>query len=228
MIFSEFQTRSLETERLDRGEFTDAEYLRWQREMSFIHRVFGETRALKRALISDTSAREDGQVSILDIGAGSGSLLSYLRSKLSRFHIQLIGLEISRESARGISDHGHLAVRGNALSLPFASSSIDYVFCTLFLHHLNDTAAVELIREMSRVARRKLILIDLERSVLSYVVYKMLGTFFLQRFTRDDGSLSIKRAFRLDELRSLAQRSGLDGITVERSAIGRLILTADG
>ena len=96
------------------------------------------------------------------------------------------------------------------------------------IHHLTDSLAIELIREMRRVARRKLIVIDLERSVFSYVMFKLLGTLFLQRFTRDDGSQSIKRAFKLDELRRLLQASGLCDLKVERSAIGRLVLTADG
>lgn len=228
MMFSDFRSRSLETERLDRGEFTHDEYLRWQKEMWFIHRLFGETRALKRALITDISAGRNSKVSILDVGAGSGTLLNYLKSRLPRFELLSIGLEVSPESARGIANNGHLALRGNALSLPFADNSIDYVFCTLFLHHLNDGAALKLLVEMQRVAKQKMIVVDLERRGSSYVMFRLLGTFLLQRFTRDDGSLSIKRAFKLDEMQKFVKASGLENFKVERSAIGRLILTADG
>ncbi len=227
-MFSDFRTRSLETERLDRGEFTHVEYLRWQKEMWFIHRLLGETRALRRTLIRDISTRKDDRISILDVGAGSGTLLNYLKSKLPGRKIHSIGLEMSAESTYGIAGNGHLAVRGNALSLPFADNSVDYVFCTLFLHHLSDTAATGLIIEMQRVAKRKMIVIDLERSGSSYIMFRLLGTLFLQPFTRDDGSLSIKRAFRLDEMEKLASDSGIEKFKVERSAIGRLILTANG
>jgi len=227
-MLSDFQRRSLETERLDRGEFTHEEYLRWQKEMWFIHRLFGETRALKRSLISDPSSDKMRKLSILDVGAGSGTLLTYLKDKLDGIELHSIGLEMSPESARGIAASGHSSVQGNALSLPFADNSIDYVFCTLFLHHLIDSAAVSLIQEMRRVARRKLLVIDLERSAFSYILFRLLGKVLLQQFTRDDGSLSIKRAFTLDEMQKLAQRSGLERFKVERSAIGRLILTADG
>ncbi len=227
-MFSEFRTRSHETERLDRGEFTQDEYQRWQKEMWFIHRMFGETRALKRALISDVPTEKSHKFSILDVGAGSGTLLTYLKNKLPGSDLESIGLEMSPESARGIAAHGHLGVRGDALSLPFADKSIDYVFCTLLLHHLDYSAAVRLILEMHRVARRKFVVIDLERSAFSYTMFRLLGTFSLQRFTRDDGSLSIKRSFTRAELQKLAHSSGLEKFTVERSAIGRLILTADG
>ena len=70
-MVNDFRSRSLKTERLDRGEFTHEEYVRWQKEMWFIHRLFGETRALKRALISDVSGENGGSVSVLDVGAGS-------------------------------------------------------------------------------------------------------------------------------------------------------------
>lgn len=227
MMFSEFRTRSLKTERLDRGEFTRDEYVRWQKEMWYIHRLFGETRALKRTLLSDISSLGTEEITILDVGAGSGTLLTYLKGKLPR-DLSLIGLEMSYDSARGIAENGHIPVLGNALSLPFADNSIDYVFCTLVLHHLTDSSARELISEMRRVARRKMIVIDLERSVFSYFIFKLFGTALLQRFTRDDGALSIKRAFKLDELRKLLRASELHDLKVERSAIGRLILTADG
>lgn len=225
MMFSEFRTRSLKTERLDRGDFTRDEYVRWQKEMWFIHRLFGETRALKRTLLSDISSLGTAEITILDVGAGSGTLLTYLKGKLPR-DLSLIGLEMSYDSARGIAENGHIPVLGNALSLPFADNSIDYVFCTLVLHHLTDSSARELISEMRRVARRKMIVIDLERSVFSYFIFKLFGTALLQRFTRDDGSLSIKRAFTRGELRNLVK--GLDKVNVERSAIGRLVVTANG
>ena len=159
-MFNDFRSRSFETERLDRGEFTHEEYVRWQKEMWFIHRLFGETRALKRALISDVFSDNESNVSDLDVGAGSGTLLTYLKDKLDWVDLHSIGLEMSPESARGIAARGHSSVQGNALSLPFADDSIDYVVCTLFLHHLNDAASMKLIVEMRRVARRKLIVID--------------------------------------------------------------------
>lgn len=226
-MFTSFASRSHETERLDRGEFTAAEYARWHREMWFIHRLFGEAKALRRALVSDAS-QATSRISILDIGAGSGSLLGYLRNRLSRGDVVSVGLEMSHEAAGRISQKGHFGVRGSALDLPFADRSFDYVFCTLFLHHLSGSEAIDLIREMRRVTRKKLIVVDLERSAASYVAFRTLGTFFLQRFTLDDGSLSIKRAFSQPEIEELARGSGLTNFKVERSAIGRLILTSDG
>ena len=227
MIFHDFKTRSLETERLDRGEFTRAEYLRWQKEMWFIHRALGEKRALKKALSRELRYSRDRQVSVLDVAAGSGSLLAYVRGRRREGDVQAIGLEVTEESARTITRLGALGVCGNAFALPFGDASIDVVFSTLFLHHLSEDDAVTVLREMSRVAKRKVIVVDLDRRAIPYFAYKFLGGLLLQRFTRDDGALSIKRAYRAHELRRLAQRSGLTNFRITRSAVNRLILTSE-
>ena len=71
-IFDKFATRSERLERLDTGDYTPREYAKWQQEMRFIHRVFGELRALKNSLVREVLASGEGRVSILDVGAGSG------------------------------------------------------------------------------------------------------------------------------------------------------------
>jgi len=226
-MIGDFKTRSLETERLDRGEFTDAEFRRWQKEMWFIHRLFGETRALRKSVLREINSNGTNRVYVLDVAAGSGGLLNFLRYASRGKNVSYYGIEMSPDSARSIARNGNIAVRGDALSLPFADASIDIAFCTLFLHHLNQDDAITMLRELRRVSRRKFFVIDLDRRILPYLAYKFLGRFLLQRFTRQDGALSIKRAYRADELRKIAQRSGLEQVSIERSAVGRLILSAE-
>lgn len=227
MIFQSFKSRSSETERIDRGEFTVQEYQRWQKEMWFIHRFFGEIRALRKALVGDIAGNSNGTLTVMEIAAGSGGLLTYLAERTPRLNIRCIGLEISHDSAGTIAKNGHLAVRGDAVLLPFADKSVDYVFCTLFLHHLDSDEAPRMIGEMRRVARRKIVVIDLDRRPIPYLLYRVFGTLLLQSLTRQDGALSIKRSYRASELREIAERSGLKGFHISKSAINRLILHAD-
>jgi len=227
MILESFKSRSSETERIDRGEFTVQEYQRWQKEMWFIHRFFGEIRALRKTLVGDIAGNSDGRLTVMEIAAGSGGLLTYLRERLPRLNLRCIGLEISHDSAGSIAANGHLAVRGDALLLPFADNSVDYVFCTLFLHHLDTDEAARMVGEMRRVARRKLVVIDLDRRPIPYFIYRVIGTLLLQSLTRQDGALSIKRAYRACELGEIAKRSGLTDFHISKSAINRLILHAD-
>lgn len=223
-MFHDFSQRSYQLERLDTGDYTQTEYRRWQNEMRFIHRIFGEMRALRRTLYRDLE-RTDGAVSVLDVGAGSGELLRGLTKWTSGRRAFFVGVEINREATRSILSDTISAVQCDALHLPFADKSFDFVFCSLFLHHLDDKAAVSLLQEMSRVAQERIYAIDLNRHPTAYYLYKALGRFLLQRFTLEDGALSILRSFNPEELLGLAKSAGLHDIKVEHSRVNRLVLS---
>lgn len=224
-MFERFQHRSRDSERLDRGEYTLPEYSRWQREMKYIHAIFGEERALKKTLLRDIDLNDSPRISILDVGAGSGGLLIKLGKWIGERRNYLVGAEFDKVAARSIRDNGIAALNCDAMQLPFADCSFDYVFCSLFLHHLDDEPAITLLREMSRVCSKRIYVIDLDRDPISYYAYKIFGWLVLQQFTREDGALSILRSRTPDELRRLADRSGLKEVKVEHSLVNRLILS---
>ena len=224
-MFDQFKQRSYKLERLDTGDYTLAEYARWHREMWFIHRIFGELRALRGSLFKTIQRNGKSTVSILDVGAGAGELLCELRKWTADRDAFLVGGEISTDATVVMRKAKLNVVQCDALRLPFADSSFDYVFCSLFLHHLGDEAAVELLREMSRVASGRVFVIDLNRHPTAYYFYKFIVGLFLQRFTRDDGALSILRSFTPEEMLELAKRAGLSDVKVERSKAIRLILS---
>ncbi len=224
-MFERFKHRSYELERLDTGDYTPKEYAKWQREMKFIHGVFGESRALKRTLFRDLEASECTEFSALDVGAGSGGLMIELRKWTTAHKSFLVGAELDAVAAGTIKANDLAAVRCDALQMPFANDSFDYVFCSLFLHHLSDAAARRLIEEMGRVAAKRIYVIDLNRHPTAYYFYKFFGSLFLQRFTLEDGSLSILRSFNPKELKDLGKNGGLVDVTVEHSKVNRLILS---
>ena len=224
-MFERFATRSHKLERLDTGDYTPAEYRRWQREMWFIHRIFGELRAVRRTVFRDIEAAGDVSVWILDVGAGSGELLRELAKWTSGRTTFFVGAELNTEATRSIKSSTLAVVQCDALRLPFADDSFDYVFCSLFLHHLGDEDAASLLKEMSRVARKRIYAIDLNRHPTAYYLYRAFGRFFLQRFTLEDGALSILRSFSPAEMVKIANAAGLAEIKVNRSMVNRLILS---
>ncbi|QQS33168.1 MAG: methyltransferase domain-containing protein [Acidobacteriota bacterium] len=224
-MFERFKTRSTELERLDKGDYTEAEYARWQKEMWYIHRLFGELRALKRTLLRDIVRSGERSFSALDVGAGSGELLRELSKWMSAFDALLVGLEIDNIAAASIKSDEVLSVQGNALQLPFDDKGFDYVFCSLFLHHLEDENAVALLQEMARTSRRRVYMIDLNRQPIPYYAYKLFGRAVLQQFTLEDGALSILRSRTPEELRVLAKAAGLRDICIEHSQVNRLVLS---
>lgn len=224
-MFERFRHRSYELERIDTGDHTAAEYARWQREMPLIHEFFGEKRALRNSLLGEIRSSGRPKVSLLDVGAGSGQLLSTFRTWLSDRDAFMVGAEMNAEAALAIGAAEMFAVRCDGTRLPFGDDSFDHAFSTLTLHHLSDEDAKALLGEMVRVSRGRIFVVDLNRSPAAYYVYRTIAPLLFQRLTVDDGALSILRSFTATELKELATDAGLVDIRVERSRFNRLILS---
>jgi len=82
-MFEEFEKRSYRLERLDTGDYSQKEYMRWHREMYFIHRIFGEFRALRKTIGKDIASDNSGLISILDVGAGTGGVIAEVQKWFS-------------------------------------------------------------------------------------------------------------------------------------------------
>jgi len=93
------------------------------------------------------------------------------------------------------------SVCADALRLPFRDNSIDIVMCSQVLHHFAGSEAAELLREMDRVARVRVVVSDLRRSWIAAAGLWLLS--FPLRFhavSRHDGVVSVMRGFTPEEL----------------------------
>ena len=229
-----FATRSLKLERIDTGDYTPEEDDRFLHEIRLVNRFIGDRRALQKTLLTEIKKENLREFSVLDVGAGSGELLreigKFARRKKSR--AKLFGLELNARSADAILEEsknfGEIkSVQANALRLPFADGAFDYAISSLFTHHLTDEQIIKTLREMKRVARRKLFIIDLHRHPLAYFFYKIFCIAFqISPLVREDGSLSILRSFKPEELKTLAQNAGLKNISIKKVFPFRLVLEA--
>lgn len=229
-----FKTRSNKLEFIDTGEYTPAEYEGCLIELRRINRWLGDETALKNSLLREIERENLKEFSVLDVGAGSGELLRVIANfaRKQQRDAKLYGLDFNQISARKISEESKhydeiFAVRGDALNLPFGDKTFDYAICSLFTHHLKDEMIVATLREMSRVVRRRIFVIDLHRHPIAYYFYITVGKIFLHnRLVRHDGALSILRSFKPAELESLAQQAGFRNFSVKRHFPFRLVLKA--
>jgi ubiquinone/menaquinone biosynthesis C-methylase UbiE len=233
-MFEKFKQRSYELEHLDTGAYTPEEYESCISELQLVNRWMGDAHALKQSLLKDVEQNSLPEFSVLDVGAGSGELLRVAATwaKSTARRCKGVGLELNERSAQAIREESNgfpeiTSVRGDALRLPFADDEFDYVMCSLFTHHFVDDQVVKIMREMSRVARRRIFVIDLHRDPVPYFFYTTLGKLVLKnRLLRHDGALSILRSFKADELEKLGQRAGLRDVLVEHHFPARLVLRA--
>lgn len=233
-MFSRFRQRSYELEDIDTGNYTAEEYEASIVELQRVNQWLGDARALRRSLLADINYARLSNFSVLDAGAGSGELMRVAAewAKENGRRATFIGVELNERSAKAIIESSAefpeiKSVRGDALQLPFESGACDYAICSLFTHHFVDDDVVRVLRELSRVARRRIFVIDLFRHPLAYFLYTTVGRLILHsRLLRHDGALSILRSFKPSELVALAERAGLQDITVKRRFPFRLVLSA--
>ncbi|CAN5621449.1 hypothetical protein BH20ACI4_BH20ACI4_21550 [soil metagenome] len=230
-----FTTRSLKLERIDTGDYTPEEYDRFLHDIRLVNRFAGDTRALEKTLLLEIEKENLQNFSVLDVGAGSGELLREIGkfARRKKKAAKLFGLELNARSANAILEESKnfndiKSIQANALSLPFADDAFDYAISSLFTHHLTDEQIVKTLSEMNRVVRRKIFIIDLHRHRSAYFFYKIFCIVFrISPLVRQDGSLSILRSFKPDELAKLAQKAGLENISVKKIFPFRLVLSGD-
>lgn len=232
-MFERFRQRSYELERIDKGYYTPEEYEGCMEELRRVNRWLGDASAMRRSVLPEMERDGAREFSLLDVGAGTGELLREAArwARERKLTARLVGLELNERAARGIGEESSefdeiVAVRGDALRLPFDDGAFEYVMCSLFTHHLGDEGVVAVLGEMSRVARRRVFVIDLHRKPVAYYFYTTVGRLLLHSpLVREDGALSILRSFVPAELLKLAKRAGMSGVKVERRFPYRLVLS---
>jgi SAM-dependent methyltransferase len=120
-------------------------------------------------------------------------------------------LERLRPAAALARSHELPVVLGCASTLPFRTASVDVVTLSQLLHHFERDAAVRILREGARVARRGVVVADLLRSRTAATLFgigaRLLG---FDDHTVVDGITSVGRGYTLDELADLFGAAGLE------------------
>jgi ubiquinone/menaquinone biosynthesis C-methylase UbiE len=183
------------------------------RDLRRINRWFGGVALSRRAVRALAGGRRD--LSLIDVGAGAADI-----------PLALVGRDVGRAIA---VDH-RPEVRAMALaiepalardtvvtyevhdgrSLPYPDRAFDLAHTSLVLHHFDGPDAVALLEELRRIARVGVIVNDLERSRLGLLGARVLTrTVARAAYTRHDGPLSVRRAWRRTEAEALLHAAGL-------------------
>jgi SAM-dependent methyltransferase len=141
--------------------------------------------------------------SLLDVGTGLADIPRAARERASGRGVALatFGVDEAETLARVTDRVLDGSACADARRLPFADSSVDVVICSQLLHHFTDGEIPAVLRELHRVARRRVIVSDLRRSWLAacgfWMVTWPLG---FHPVTRHDGVVSVLRGFTPAEL----------------------------
>lgn len=166
------------------------------------NRLFGGTRAAV-AEMSRCIAELPASATLLDVGTGSGDIPTSARVRCRKAGITLttFGLDTAEELATLSRRNHDVTVCANGLALPLADRSVDVVMCSQLLHHFAGADALQLLKEMNRVARKRVVVSDLRRSRTAALGLWIAS--FPLRFhpvSRHDGVVSVMRGFTPFEL----------------------------
>jgi len=200
------------------------------RDLSAVDRWLGGTaltwRSLRPMLLALPPA---APLTLLDVAAGGADAPRILAARARRHGYTLRPLASDRLHevllwARRAGAHFPL-IQHDALAIPLANRAVDFVTCSLALHHFEPPAAAALLRELARVARRGVIVNDLRRGRLPYLGARALALGPWHAMARHDGPLSVLRAYTLPEARALADAAGLPHAQVAARPLFRLLIT---
>jgi ubiquinone/menaquinone biosynthesis C-methylase UbiE len=174
-----------------------------------LNRQWGGHSTLRRILGKVVKTGE--AFTLLDVGAASGDMGACVHRWYPRARVTSIDLNFSHlarcEGAR---------VCGDAFRLPFRPGAFDFVFCSLFLHHFTNDQVVELLADFGQIARRAVLVIDLERNPVPYYFVPWTRWIFgWDPVTVNDAQISVEAAFRPRELEELAERAELKDVRAQ-------------
>ncbi len=191
----------------------------WRRDLANLrglNRYFGAYRIVRWYLRG--RIREGEAVSVLDLATGSGDIprlvVDVARAAGTTVEVTAVDrhpltLAIARDLSGDYPEIGY--EEGDARSFGGRGRVFDYVLCSLALHHFTECDAILVLAQARRLAKRGVLVADLERSFfLGVGVWAITATVYRDPMTVVDGRMSARAAFSADEFRDLARRAGWD------------------
>ena len=203
-----------------------------------VNQLSRTAKVVATAIIDYWRVEKPSKLSILDLACGGGDVTVQVAMQLQQAGIcaEMHGwdrsetaIEFARKQLGGSAPvvDGTPAVQfavADALS-GGTEKQFDIAFCTLFLHHLSDTEAEQLLKAMWRISSRMILVDDLRRTRIGYAL-AIIGCRLLSRspIVHVDGPLSVRSAFTESEIVSLSDRCELPRPEIKRHWPHRFLL----
>jgi ubiquinone/menaquinone biosynthesis C-methylase UbiE len=218
-------------ELLDQAGHDPAELTANLQYIRTVNRLAGGVATVLRHLPGLLSQIPHGRpVEILDLASGCGdiplSLATWADRQYRPLHLTVTDRspEILAEARRTLAGvPGVTFAVCDARAVPMPDRSFDVVLCSLSLHHFAPGEAVQVLREMDRLARTGFILNDIRRCLAGFVAaWGASRVATRNRLTRHDMPLSVLRAYTPNELRSLLRQAGIHDAAVTTHPLFRM------
>ena len=168
---------------------------------------------------------------IVDLGCGSGDTLRYLArwARRKKVKIKFIGFDTNEHAIQYLREKciGYPEITGvvkDYETFMKTSPEADIYLCSLFCHHLDNHQLVELFRALKK-ARVGFVINDLRRSKLAYYCSWLFTRLFNGTvLSKNDGPVSVLRAFKKEELEHLLWEAGCNHVNIKKRWLFRFLV----
>ncbi|WP_419211651.1 methyltransferase domain-containing protein [Maribacter sp. X9] len=210
----DFTQRSPESEIMDTYTGTTEELDIILKDINRVNSLLGGYQITLNGVFELIAIKNKKSYTILDMGCAEGTMLRKLalEARKRNITVNLIGVDLNKqglELATIYSTHFPEIsfIECNILTADFSHLDIDVVMTTLTLHHFSDTGVVQFVNQFNTLASLGVVINDLQRSPLAYYLFKAFSFFFIRtEIAKKDGLLSIRRAFKKQELLGYANQ----------------------
>ncbi|MCB4757695.1 MAG: methyltransferase domain-containing protein [Elusimicrobia bacterium] len=205
------------------------------KSLEVANKYFGGTEVILKFLDLWSRHWKAGEtITILDVGTGGGDIPIQLArwGSARNIHLKLDAIDlipgIVKIAKHKTAEWDNIQINeSDFFEVKENGRRFDYVIASLFLHHIPSKKIVPLLKKMDRLAKRGLIISDLNRSISGYLAVTLLCTLIGNSVVRHDGPLSVRRAFHMEELAGYAKEAGLPYLKVNREPWFRISLSGE-
>lgn len=219
-----FEERAYEEELMDDldsgGEIIDQTL----RELETVNRLLGGNHVTINGLdkLLSNHSKTDPIV-IADLGCGGGDIM-ILVAKWARkkgYSVELKGYDanpnIIAYAERNCTNYPEISFyTEDIFSDSFKANRYDIVICTLFTHHFKDDQLISIFNQFKTQAKIGVVINDLHRHWFAYHSIKLLTQLFSKSpMVRYDAPLSVRRAFRKNELERIMKSADIGSFSLK-------------
>ena len=214
--------RSYEKELLDKDDIPFSDILGTMQELNVINTFLGGHSITRDGIdYFLDNAPHDKPLTIAEIGCGGGDNLSAIHKFLSKIDrpASLIGIDIKEECIQFAKQHEVTPVDwicSDYRKVIWPLQKPDIIFSSLFCHHFTDEQLIEQLKWLKENTRMGFFINDLHRNAIAYHSIKLITRLFsTSALVKNDGPLSVKRAFRKADWVRLLKAAGIQHYTIK-------------
>ena len=215
------------THRSDKSELLDAPHIQKEllfknlQELDLINRALGG-HAISLNGIKKLITDKNKIYHIVDLGCGSGDTMLYIVNwaRKNGYKVKLTGVDKNLDTIHFMTNHckDYPEIKGVANdyhNFLETDITIDIIHCSLFCHHLRDTELIELFNYFKQYSKTGFVINDLHRHWVAYYgVYIITHLLNGSILSKNDGPISVLRAFKRKEIAALLNESQIMKYTI--------------